>query len=41
MLLVATLGTGAYLTVEKATNWYFDTYVVPAQQEEYESMSDG
>lgn len=41
LLLVATLGTGAYLTFEKATSWYFDTYVVPAQQEEYESMSDG
>ncbi|WP_263788063.1 hypothetical protein [Salinibacter grassmerensis] len=39
-LLVATLGTGAYLTFEKATSWYFDQYVVPAQQAEYESMSD-
>jgi len=41
LLLVTTLGTGAYLTFEKATSWYFDEYVVPAQQEEYKSMSDG
>ncbi|WP_103029900.1 hypothetical protein [Salinibacter altiplanensis] len=40
ILLVATLGTGAYVTFEKATSWYFDAYVVPAQQDEYESMSD-
>mgnify|MGYP006427778137 CR=1 FL=1 len=39
VLLVATLGVGTYLTFEKATSWYFDEYVVPAQHEEYESMS--
>jgi hypothetical protein len=39
LLLVATLGTGAYLTFEKATSWYFNEYIVPAQQAEYESMS--
>ncbi|MFO8098490.1 MAG: hypothetical protein R6T83_02575 [Salinibacter sp.] len=38
-LLVATLGTGAYLTFEEATTWYFNEYVVPAQQAEYETMS--
>jgi hypothetical protein len=36
---VATLGTGAYLTFEEATSWYFNEYIVPAQQAEYESMS--
>jgi len=39
LLLVATLGTGAYLTFEEATTWYFNEYIVPAQQAEYESMS--
>jgi hypothetical protein len=39
LLLVATLGTGTYLTFEKATSWYFNEYIVPAQQAEYESRS--
>lgn len=39
ILLVATLGTGVYLTFEEATSWYFNEYIVPAQQAEYESMS--
>jgi hypothetical protein len=38
-LLVATLGTGFYLTFEELTSWYFNEYIVPAQQAEYESMS--
>ena len=37
--LVAVLGTGAYLTFEALTAWYFDAYVVPAQQAEYEALS--
>jgi hypothetical protein len=37
--LVAVLGTGAYLTFEELTAWYFDAYVVPAQQAEYEALS--
>ena len=40
ILLVTTLGTGAYLTFEKATSWYFNEYIVPAQQAEYESTSN-
>jgi len=39
VLLVATLGTGFYLTFEELTSWYFNEYIVPAQQAEYESMS--
>ncbi len=39
--LVAVLGTGAYLTFEELTAWYFDAYVVPAQQAEYEALSGG
>lgn len=38
--LIALLGTGLYLTFEEATAWYFDEYIVPAQQAEYEAMSD-
>lgn len=41
IVLVLTLGTGAYLTFEKATSWYFNEYIVPAQQAEYESRPDG
>lgn len=39
VLLVATLGTGFYLTFEEVTSWYFNEYIVPAQQAEYEAMS--
>lgn len=38
-LLIFTLGTGLYFTFEELTSWYFDAYVVPAQQEQYEEMS--
>lgn len=33
--LIFALGTGAYVTFEEATSWYFDEYIVPAQQAEY------
>lgn len=36
--LIFALGTGAYVTFEEATSWYFDEYVVPAQQAEYEQQ---
>ena len=29
------LGLGIFLTLEKWSSWYFDKYVVPAQQQEY------
>lgn len=35
--LVAALGVGFYYTFEKASGWYFDEYIVPAQQAEYEA----
>lgn len=38
-LLVVVLGTGFYLSFEELTSWYFNEYIVPAQQAEYESMS--
>lgn len=39
-LLIAVLGTGLYVTFERATSWYFDEYIVPAQQAEYEQMEN-
>ena len=39
-VLIALLGTGLYVTFEKATAWFFDEYVVPAQQAEYEARSE-
>jgi len=30
--LVATLGVGFFLSLEKLSSWYFDAYIVPAQQ---------
>jgi len=41
VVLVVVLGTGAYFTFEEATSWYFNEYIVPAQQAEYETMSNG
>jgi len=38
-VLIFTLGTGVYVTFEEATSWYFNEYIVPAQQAEYESRS--
>ena len=37
-LLIATLGVGFYVTFEELSGWYFDEYIVPAQQQEYEMM---
>ncbi len=34
-LVILTLGTGLYFTLEEVSSWYFDQYIVPAQQEEY------
>lgn len=39
-VLIAVLGTGFYLTFEEVTAWYFDEYIVPAQQAEYEARSN-
>ncbi|WP_274473978.1 hypothetical protein [Mangrovimonas aestuarii] len=37
-LLIIVLGVGIYLTLETWSSWYFDKYIVPAQQEEYKQM---
>lgn len=33
-IIIAVLGVGIYLTLEKWSSWYFDEHIVPAQQEE-------
>jgi hypothetical protein len=35
LLMVGGLGTGLFLMLYRLTTWYFDGYVVPAQQAEY------
>ncbi len=32
-VLIVVLGVGFFFTLERLTGWYFDAYVVPAQQE--------
>lgn len=34
-VLIFVIGIGLFLSLEKWSSWYFDKYVVPAQQEEY------
>ena len=33
-IIIAILGVGIYLSLEKWSSWYFDKHIVPAQQEE-------
>ena len=37
---IIVLGLTVFLTLEKFSTWYFDEYIVPAQQEEYETESE-
>lgn len=39
-ILIAVLGVASYVTFEELSAWYFDEYIVPAQQQEYEMMSE-
>ena len=32
--VVVVLGVGFFLSLEKLSSWYFDAYIVPAQQAE-------
>ena len=34
VLLISVLGVGFFLSLEALSSWYFDAYIVPAQQEE-------
>jgi hypothetical protein len=33
-IITLVLGVGIFLSLEKWSSWYFDEYVVPAQQKE-------
>ena len=33
-MLIAVLGVGLFLSLEALSSWYFDAYIVPAQQVE-------
>ena len=33
-MLIVVLGVGLFLSLEALSSWYFDEYIVPAQQEE-------
>ncbi|MCB0453408.1 MAG: hypothetical protein KDC94_11105 [Aequorivita sp.] len=37
-VITIVLGVGVFFTLEKASGWYFDNYIVPAQQKEYHSQ---
>ena len=34
IVMIAVLGVGFFLSLEALSSWYFDAYIVPAQQEE-------
>ena len=34
VFIVSTLGIGTFLSLEALSSWYFDAYIVPAQQKE-------
>lgn len=38
--LIVVLGLGFYFTFEELSAWYFDAYIVPAQQLEYQMMAN-
>ena len=37
-IIIAVLGVGIFLSLEKWSSWYFDKHIVPAQQEEYRQI---
>lgn len=39
IISIAVLGLAIFLSLEKWSAWYFDTHIVPAQQEEYRNMN--
>jgi len=38
-LIIAVLGVGIFLSLEKWSSYYFDKHIVPAQQEEYHEIN--
>ena len=39
-LVIIFFGLGVFLTLEKWSSWYFDKYIVPAQQQEYLNQAE-
>jgi len=39
IIVTIVLGIGIFLTLDKWSSWYFDKYIVPAQQEQYKEMN--
>lgn len=35
--MIMLLGVGVFFTLDKLSGWYFDKYIVPAQQKEFET----
>ena len=35
--MIMLLGVGVFFTLDKLSGWYFDKYIVPAQQKEFEA----
>jgi len=40
IIVTIVLGIGIFLTLDKWSSWYFDKYIVPAQQEQYKEMNE-
>lgn len=38
-IIIAVLGIGIFLSLEKWSSYYFDKHIVPAQQEEYQEIN--
>ena len=39
-IIILVLGTGIFLSLEKWSSWYFDEYIVPAQQKELKGINE-
>ena len=40
IIIVSTLGLGFFYTLESASSWYFNMYIVPAQQLEFKQLNE-
>lgn len=39
-VIIVLLGVGLFFTLDRLSSWYFDEYIVPAQQQEYKEMDE-
>ena len=39
-ITIVLLGVGLFFTLDRLSAWYFDEYIVPAQQQEYKEMDE-